>query len=173
MTDVETINLPENVGRLVDAVADAFPVHRAFLTRAIENATDQELRRLSDYLSFCRTKGLDDDYLAECYLTIVCDTVDEQVYFAEHKHYRHSTFADVAESVYHDADYMNRYMYGLAISTFLWPNHVAMVRMFRASTPVESFCEVVRMVGIDFSLSWKSRRCCSPSAPSFAVTRWQ
>jgi 2-polyprenyl-3-methyl-5-hydroxy-6-metoxy-1,4-benzoquinol methylase len=30
---------------------------------------------------------------------------------------------------------MNRYMYGLAISTFLWPNHVAMVRMFREEVP--------------------------------------
>ena len=48
-----------------------------------------------------------------------------------------------------------------------------MLRMLRASTPVESFCEVVRIVGMVFSLSWKSRRCCSPSAPSLAVTRWQ
>lgn len=28
-----------------------------------------------------------------------------------------------------------------------------MLRMFRASTPVESFCDVVRIVGIVFSLS--------------------
>ena len=39
-----------------------------------------------------------------------------------------------------------------------------MLRMLRASTPVESFCDVVRIVGIDFSLSWKSRRCCSPDS---------
>ena len=48
-----------------------------------------------------------------------------------------------------------------------------MLRMLRASTPVDSFCEVVRMVGMVFSLSWKARRCASPSSPSFAVTRWQ
>lgn len=130
-----TTSLPANVGTLVDAVAEAFPVHRGFLATAIDNATDEELQRLSDYLAFCNSKGLDYDYLADCYLTIVCDTVDEQVYFNEHKQYRHSTFADVAETVYHDPDYMNRYMYGLAISTFLWPNHVAMVRMFRAEIP--------------------------------------
>jgi len=132
---MEKTQLPASVGALVESVGEAFPVHRAFLATAIENATDDELRRLSDYLEFCHSKGLADDYLADCYLTIVCDTVDEQVYFKEHKRYRHSTFADVAESVYHDADYMNRYMYGLAISTFLWPNHVAMVRMFRAEIP--------------------------------------
>ena len=32
-----------------------------------------------------------------------------------------------------------------------------MLRTLRASTPVESFCDVVRMVGIVFSLSWKAR----------------
>jgi hypothetical protein len=32
-----------------------------------------------------------------------------------------------------------------------------MLRTLRASTPVDSFCEVVRMVGIVFSLSWKAR----------------
>ena len=47
-----------------------------------------------------------------------------------------------------------------------------MLRMLRASTPVESFCEVVRMVGMVFLLSWKSRRYCSPRAPSSAVTLW-
>ena len=37
-----------------------------------------------------------------------------------------------------------------------------MLRTLRASTPVESFCDVVRMVGMVFSLSWKMRRNCSP-----------
>jgi cyclopropane fatty-acyl-phospholipid synthase-like methyltransferase len=41
----------------------------------------------------------------------------------------------VAESVYHDRDYMDRYMYGLAITTFLWPNHVAMARFLRRTMP--------------------------------------
>ena len=48
-----------------------------------------------------------------------------------------------------------------------------MLRTLRASTPVESFCDVVRIVGMVFSLSWKSRRCWSPRAPSSAVTRTQ
>jgi hypothetical protein len=48
-----------------------------------------------------------------------------------------------------------------------------MLRTLRASTPVDSLCEVVRIVGIVFSLSWNVRRCCSPSLPSSAVTRSQ
>ena len=41
----------------------------------------------------------------------------------------------MAASVYHDRDYMDRYMYGLAITNFLWPNHVAMARFLRESLP--------------------------------------
>ena len=39
----------------------------------------------------------------------------------------------------------------------------------RPITPVDSVCDVVKMVGMVFSLSWKSRRYWSPSAPSLAV----
>ncbi len=48
-----------------------------------------------------------------------------------------------------------------------------MLRTLRASTPVESFCDVVRIVGMVFSLSWNVRSHWSPSAPSSAVTRTQ
>ena len=46
-------------------------------------------------------------------------------------------------------------------------------RTLRASTPVDSFCDVVSIVGMVFSLSRKIRRYRSPSSPSFAVTRTQ
>ena len=123
------------VDGLVERIVEQFPVHRAFLEQAIAGATPDERERLGGYLSYCLGKGLTLDYLAECYLTILGDTIDEQLYFREEGHYRHSTFAEVAESVYHDRDYMDRYMYGLAITTFLWPNHVAMARFLRRTMP--------------------------------------
>ena len=123
------------VDGLVERIVEQFPVHRAFLEQAIAGATPDERDRLGGYLSYCLGKGLTLDYLAECYLTILGDTIDEQLYFREEGHYRHSTFAEVAESVYHDRDYMDRYMYGLAITTFLWPTHVAMARFLRRTMP--------------------------------------
>jgi cyclopropane fatty-acyl-phospholipid synthase-like methyltransferase len=123
------------VDRLVDAILEQYPVHRGFLERALAGATSAEVERLAGYLAFCTGKGLTLDYLAESYLTILGDTLDEQQHFRDHGRYRHSTFAEVAESVYHDRDYMDRYMYGLAITTFLWPNHVAMARFLRRTLP--------------------------------------
>jgi 2-polyprenyl-3-methyl-5-hydroxy-6-metoxy-1,4-benzoquinol methylase len=130
MTDSQAL-----VDALVETIVDQYPVHRGFLEKAIGGATDGEVDRLAGYLQFCMGKGLDLDYLAESYLTILGDTLDEQLYFRDHGHYRHSTFAEVAASVYHDRDYMDRYMYGLAITNFLWPNHVSMSRFLRTSLP--------------------------------------
>src|SRR5262249_17338183 len=59
----------------------------------------------------------------------------EQVYFRRHKSYRHSRFEEVAGSVYFDDGYMRRYMHGLAVSTFLWPNHLAMRDFFIRTFP--------------------------------------
>jgi len=123
------------VDRLVEAIVEQYPVHQGFITQAVDGATPEEIDRLAGYLEFCLGKGLSLDYLAESYLTILGDTLDEQHYFSEHGAYRHSTFAEVAASVYHDRDYMDRYMYGLAITNFLWPNHVSMSRFLRRTLP--------------------------------------
>jgi 2-polyprenyl-3-methyl-5-hydroxy-6-metoxy-1,4-benzoquinol methylase len=128
-------DIPMIVAALVGEVVKEFPVHRGFLERALDEATSDELRRLDDYLGFCLGRGLEMSYLARSYLTIVEDTLEEQFFFNRAGHYRHSTFAEVADRVYHDREYMDRYMYGLAISTFLWPNHVAMARFFRSTIP--------------------------------------
>ena len=125
-------------GRPADGVpGHRYPVHRGFLEQAIRGATPEEVDRLAGYLEFCATKSLTVEYLATSYLTIVEDTLEEQLYFNRHGHYRRSTFEAVADEVYFDREYMDRDMYGLAISTFLWPNHVAMARFFRASSPCE------------------------------------
>jgi 2-polyprenyl-3-methyl-5-hydroxy-6-metoxy-1,4-benzoquinol methylase len=123
------------VATLVENICEQYPVHRGFLDQAVGDATSDELAQLRGYMDFCLSKGLTLDFLTESYLTIMLDTLDEQRYFRDHGHYRHSTFDEVAASVYHDRDYMNRYMYGLALTTFLWPNHVAMARFLRASLP--------------------------------------
>src|SRR5690349_14883227 len=88
------------VNDLVENIVEQYPVHRGFLDQAIAGGTPEELARLGTYLEFCLGKGLDLDYLAECYLTILGDTLEEQLYFRDHKNYRHSTFDEVAASVY-------------------------------------------------------------------------
>ena len=129
------INTPPNVQTLIDNILEANPMHRKFLDHSMADIQEEELHHLDRYLSFCTEQGLTLSYMAESYLTIVEDTLREQIYFMKHKNYRHSSYQDVANDVYHNDEYMNRYMYGLAMTAFLWPNHLGMARFFNETLP--------------------------------------
>ena len=127
--------LPENVLDLLDNILQEIPLHHNFIHSALDYISQEELAHLGGYLDFCESKGLSLVYLVQCYLTVVEDTFNEQRYFMTYKEYRHKTFADVASAVYYNSDYMHRYMYGLALTSFLWPNHVGMARFFKKTFP--------------------------------------
>lgn len=127
--------IPANIRALADAILEQNPMHRSFMNAALAHVTPEELGHLERYLDFCRQRGLTNDYLADCYLTIVGDTLREQIYFQKHKKYRYSSFAEVANNIYFNDEYMSFYMYGLAITSFLWPNHLALFRFFRDMLP--------------------------------------
>lgn len=130
-------SLPPALAALVDAIVAQNPMHRGFLLRALAHTRADDRDRLERYLRFCQARGLATDELAECYLTIVIDTLREQIHFQRNGRYRHSTFAEVAADVYFNDAYMSRYMIGLALTAFLWPNHLAMFRYFAEQLPTD------------------------------------
>jgi len=133
--DLTNKTLSPNVSGLIDIILDENPMHKSFIANALDHVTAEELGTLDSYLDFCKSKGQDLPYMADSYLTIVGDTFREQLYFMKHKEYRHKTYEDVAGHVYDDKDYMNKYMYGLALTSFLWPNHLDMGRLFVETVP--------------------------------------
>ncbi len=116
-------------------VLDGNEMHMGFLDAAIEYLTDEEVTELADYIGYCLDGGTDIAELVECYRTILDDTFREQLNFMRTKAYRHSRFSEVADSVYFNDEYMTRYMHGLALTAFIWPNHVEMRRFFLRSLP--------------------------------------
>lgn len=127
--------MQETLAQFVQDVLEKNPVHKRFMEAALKNMTEEETRHLGEYLAFCTDSGLTIDYLSDCYMTIVMDTLQEQIYFQKNGKYRHSSFAEVADAVYFNDDYMSHYMYGLALTSFLWPNHLAMHRFFKETLP--------------------------------------
>jgi 2-polyprenyl-3-methyl-5-hydroxy-6-metoxy-1,4-benzoquinol methylase len=111
------------------------PLHTSFMNQSIRAMREDTRTELTNYLGYCLSVGLTLGYLAECYNTIVNDTITEQMFFEENKRYRWSRFDEVAKSVYFDDAYMRRYMYGLAITAFLWPNHAALHDFFTRTFP--------------------------------------
>jgi 2-polyprenyl-3-methyl-5-hydroxy-6-metoxy-1,4-benzoquinol methylase len=129
---------PELLDEFAAGVIAENPVHANFLAASRTAMSDQTRGELIAYLEYCLGRGLTMDYIVDCYNTIVIDTQMEQLYFRKHKKYRCSTFKEVADRVYFDPDYMNKYMYGLAITSFLWPNHAAIHEFFVRSFPVQA-----------------------------------
>lgn len=120
---------------LWDAILTRNPRHRSFLEHAIAGLRPDEEIELEHLLLWAEAQGHDVASMAEAYHTIVQDTLREQGYFTKHGRYRYSRLEDVANAVYHDRGYMDRYMRGLALSSYLWPNHAAMRRYFERTMP--------------------------------------
>lgn len=123
------------MAELFERVHQRNPMHHRFMTGALQRVTAEEAERLEQYLAFCRAQGCSHDYLSDCYLTIVNDTLREQAFFRKYGRYRYGSFAETSQAVYFNPDYMAKYMYGLAISAFLWPNHLDILRFFNATLP--------------------------------------
>jgi ubiquinone/menaquinone biosynthesis C-methylase UbiE len=123
------------VADLARRIARANPTTVKMLDQAMNGLADDERGEFESYLAYILSSGRDLDFVTEAYNTIVRDTVREQMFFRRHGRYRYARYEDVAASVYLNDDYMSRYMVGLAVSTYLWPNHLAIHRFFRQNLP--------------------------------------
>ncbi len=123
------------VDRFVETVKAANPLHSTHADNALSLLDDARFNEFNDYLRYCLDTGLTLEYVADSYNTIVNDTRDEQIHFMRNQAYRFHRFEDVAKSVYFNNDYMGKYMYGLAITAFMWPNHVVIRNFFVSTLP--------------------------------------
>lgn len=122
------------VDELMTRIVEKNPLQKSFVSQVASGGavTADDIDALGRYVSYAVASGQTVDELAASYDQIVRDTLREQIFFKRHGRYRFSRFDDVASSVYFDAGYMCRYMHGLAITSFLWPNHAAIRRHFEA-----------------------------------------
>jgi 2-polyprenyl-3-methyl-5-hydroxy-6-metoxy-1,4-benzoquinol methylase len=122
---------------LIDAILQTNALQKNFLQSSIESLKPTDAALLESYLQYCLDEGKGIDYLAECYNLIVQDTFNSQLYFKRHKKYKFSSYQEVAGLVYDNDQYMSMYMYGLAITAFLWKNHADMKSFFKKSLPLD------------------------------------
>lgn len=74
--------------------------------------------------------GLKKEDVVEAYLKMCGDMFVEKIKFQETGAYSCSSAKKAYESVYSSEQVMTPYMYGLALSYFLWPNHYAIYDFF-------------------------------------------
>lgn len=125
----------KNLTALAEKISQRNMLQKTFLAGVIKDLPPEELEEFERYIGYCLSEGVTLDYLTECYELIVNDTMEEQLFFRRHKRYRFSSYNEVGSSVYANPDYMSKYMYGLALTAFLWPNHILMRRYFLRTIP--------------------------------------
>ena len=116
---------------LFEAIGKKDKLQNRFLNNALQYLTNKEIENFSLYIDYCISdNGISLEFLVDSYLLLVQDTMREQLFFKRNKRYRYSTFDEIKSSVYYNDDYMTKYMYGLAVSLYLWRNHIDMKRFF-------------------------------------------
>jgi 2-polyprenyl-3-methyl-5-hydroxy-6-metoxy-1,4-benzoquinol methylase len=80
------------------------------------------------------------------YAEFCTDALRSQNFFERKGRYKASSYAEVAQACYHNADFMFRsYLPGMLLSHYVWPHHHRMLAWFRSLAPtftVETFAEV-------------------------------
>lgn len=125
----------ENVTKLISYIVQLNGIQKRFLEHSMSLLSGHDLEMLDAYLRYCLDNNLSFEFLAKAYDLISKDTLKEQVFFNKHKRYRCTTYKEVASHVYQNNEYMSKYMYGLALTAFLWPNHLQMFKFFRDKLP--------------------------------------
>ena len=107
------------------------------LKRFLKSCNAEYLKSAESYLAMIADvvapgeKG--PSHLAACYLQVVKQLFEEQVKFMRSGVYSSCTAAEAYQKVYSDKEYMDRYMVGLAVSQFFWPNHRDIFNFFRSN----------------------------------------
>jgi SAM-dependent methyltransferase len=97
-------------------------------------------------LEFLDGKRIEPGFVADAYLKMCKDMLTQQIAFKRTGAYSCSHSSEAYEQVYSSEEEMSSYMYGLALSQYLWPNHYALFRYFQEACSgidgVRSYLEI-------------------------------
>lgn len=111
-------------------------MHYKFLATFLNHVDNTFLTFANRYLKqYIEATHISLDVLVDAYLTIVADTAKEQIYFKKNGKYRLSSLQEANTLVYENHEYMQKYMHGLAVSQFFWPQHKAIFSYFGSILP--------------------------------------
>lgn len=115
--------MDEMLTRFYDILCEKDPFQEKHLKQLDLDSTTQA--EFVSFLEFCMEELKESmDHIAEAYLFLNDMILQETYFFKRNGHYRHSSLEEVAADVYHNEEYMKNYMIGLAVSDFLWPQHL-------------------------------------------------
>lgn len=119
------------VERLISIISEKNPFQAKALNGLVGKLPREEKDGLAALLNLYIKQGDTVEHLAECYLRFIQDIMEEQLYFIKNRHYRYSSSEEVNTFFYRNPSYMEYYMKGLALSTYLHESHRKCLTWFR------------------------------------------
>jgi 2-polyprenyl-3-methyl-5-hydroxy-6-metoxy-1,4-benzoquinol methylase len=136
----------DKVAELVRYIGSTNAMQKRFLKQAVAGLTSSERYEFNHFLEYWLSEASATiQTVGDSYNKIVQSMIAEQAFFRRHNRYRFSRYDEVRSTVYGSEEYMRPYMMGLGVSTYLWPNHMAISRFFRSvfpNAPTGSYLEV-------------------------------
>lgn len=129
--------------KLISVISENNIFQAKALNGLADRLSNEEKDGLAALLNYYIKQGDTIEHLAECYQSFIQDIMEEQVYFVENQHYRYSSSGEVNTFFYQNPSFMEYYMKGLAVSTYLLDSH----RKCRAW-----FCK--KIAGLDKGKYW-------------------
>lgn len=121
---------------LVDDFIKLVSAENVFRSKSLKelDITDEERNEFNSFLDFyISVLGKSLEEIVECYYFLDKMVMEETYYFVRNGEYRYSKLSEVDKYVYHNPEYMEKYMIGVSVSEFLWNPHLEMIRWFKNS----------------------------------------
>lgn len=123
--------MSKRIDKFLEIIFDSNPRQKSSILYTMNNYyTNTDYQQLEDALEFYGQEYSIEE-IAASYNLIVEDTATETKYFVLNGTYRYSSFEETERLVYSNRDYMSKYMIGLAMSGYLWPNHIKMFHWYQ------------------------------------------
>ena len=126
----ETTNYPRTT-QLLKKIFGTSKSHQRFLQERFDN-NDKELLDSTELLAddVLKLAGDDIDTFCESYHWLCREFVKSELYFRRHNDYEFKTIKEASVHVYHNSEFMRKYMEGLLVSQVFWANHSEVFRFY-------------------------------------------
>lgn len=118
---------------VVYEIGERNPLQRKNILTAMHVLTQEEISEANRELSFFKEKmGYTRDEIVAAYLWFIDTFMSAQIDFSRTGRYQHSTFAEI-EHYYKDEQLMRDYVASLAVTLYLFPQHIETMRFYKSS----------------------------------------
>ena len=132
--ELEYLNKYPNFKKIVQLVVDNSHLQKTkilnFHKKVDEIYYDRAEQFSKNFQKYLEFQNATLDIATKAYLKMCADMMISHLYFYKHNKYPLSEQKDAFEKVYDNSTEMKSYVYGIAISQFLWSTHYAMYSFF-------------------------------------------